>query len=128
MRGQKRNRREFWYAMCIGHEIVRENGDPNGYEIGRKAIYSDPVKAYANISAGGGETGFTKVGILTEYNKVLNPLPLDFPMNEESLIWIDRGEPKRLADGNFDPMPNYVIRHISTTIGAKSYALIQNGG
>lgn len=127
MRGMKRNKRPFWYALCIGHEIVRENGDPNGYEIGRKAIYSDPVKAYANISAGGGEIGSSRVGILTDYNKVLNPLPVDFPMDEESLIWIDR-EPKRLEDGTFDPQPNYTVRHVSTTPETKSYALMQNGG
>ena len=95
IRGMKRNKRPFWYAMLTGYEIVRENGDPNGYEIGRKATYSDPVKAWANISAGGGEIGSSRVGILTDYNKVLNPLPPDFPMNEESLIWLDR-EPKRL--------------------------------
>lgn len=123
MRAMRINERTFYYAVMTGYEIKR---DSYGNEIGRKAIYESVQKAKGHFSAGGGEIGSSKFGVLTDYNKVLNPMPLNFPMDETSLIWVDV-VPVINEDGSSDTPPDYAVRHISTSVNHKSYALMQIG-
>lgn len=98
----ERNKREFWYALKIGE---RENRDEDGLLHGddTEVLYGEPVltEMSMSISSGAnnlGSQGMAELepfGISTAYTHRLTTVDLDCPIDEESILWIDKSP----ADG-----------------------------
>lgn len=91
MRCLVKNKRTFWYALYKGKEITQ---DASGRRTGYKAVYGNPVKASANVSASKGDATAQYFGSSLDYDKTLCYMSL--PIDEYSLLWI--GAAPSLAD------------------------------
>ena len=119
MRGLERNKQTFWYALYERSEpILDENGD----EIGEKLIYSNPIRESGNISSAIGSTEKALFGINAVYTKVINPMPQSFPMDENSILWIDT-TPEIAEDGSTKTAHDYVVTKAARSLNHKAYAL-----
>ena len=132
MRGMYRNQRPFWYANFVRNENqTDEDGRYTGHPTPK---YTNPVKAWANISTTtgitnnniAGKTENEHFGINLVYNAVINPMPLSFPMNEYSICWIDR-EPTIKEDGSTDTPHDHYVHRVATSLNSKAYLLTRVG-
>lgn len=132
MRGMFRNCRPFWYATFEGNEPGQTvEGRYTGQPV---AKYSNPIKAWANISTTTGITnnniaGRTETehfGVNLVYNAVINPVQLDFPMDEYSICWLDR-EPVIKEDGSTDTPHDHYVHRVATSLNSKAYLLTRVG-
>ena len=119
MRGLAKNRQTFWYALYERSEPVL---DGYGNEIGNKPIYSKPIKASGNVSSARGGTDGSLFGIYSEYAKTINPMPVDCPISETSVLWIDR-QPVIEEDGSTKTGHDYVVTLVSGSINHKAYII-----
>lgn len=132
MRGQFRNMRPFWYANFVGN--VSETDENGRYTARPVAKYTKPVKAWANISTTTGITnnniaGRTETehfGVNLVYNAVINPVQLDFPMDEYSICWLDH-EPVIKKDGSTDTPHDHYVHRVAVSLNSKAYLLTRVG-
>lgn len=117
--GLEINKQPFWYALYERSEPIL---DEAGQQIGQKPIYGHPIPYRANISPARGATQKNLFGINAEYSRVLNPLPLDFPMDELSILWIDR-KPEIKPDGSTDTGHDYIVTEIAKSLNHKAYTV-----
>ena len=115
------NKQTFWYALFDHEETVT---DIYGNEIGSRPVYSNPVKYRANISASRGTADNDLFGINAVYSKTINPLPLDFPMNEASILWVDK-QPEINDDGSTNTGHDYVVTQVAKSLNHKAYAILR---
>ena len=95
MRGLKRNKRPFYYCTiqrdehgeAITREIVDEYGNLTGQYI---VMYNDPVLAEYNISPATGQSNTEQFGNLENYDKVIVIDDLNCPIDESSVLFIDK--------------------------------------
>ena len=86
MRGMERNKRQFSYALYEGDELIYdEYGDFTG---DTQPIYGPTQSATANVSPAQGAAQSEIFGIVSDYDRVIGPLPLSCPINEYSQIWL----------------------------------------
>ena len=85
MRCLKRNEQTFYYALYLRTEKVF---DANGYQTGSHAVYRNPVKARANVSASQGTNVYTTPQLDANGAVVLN------------------------ADGSMVTPPDYIVSSI----------------
>lgn len=124
MRCLKRNEQTFYYALYLRTEKVL---DANGYQIGAHAVYGNPVKARANVSASQGTNVYAaqgasiteQYGVESKYKRVLVLENRDTPLNEESVLWVDttpqldeNGAVVLNADGSMVTPPDYIVSSI----------------
>ena len=83
MRCMERNKRPFWYALYDGREEITENGLPTGEYVLK---YRDPVRSYANISAGSGQAQAEQFGTAINYDRVIVIDDPDFPADENTIL------------------------------------------
>lgn len=119
MTGLARNKQSFWYALYERSEPIY---DEYGNEVGEKSVYGKPVMAKGNISAARGDTENDLFGINAVYTKTINPMPLDFPMKETSILWIGI-TPVIEEDGNTLTGHNYVVSQVAKSLNHKAYAI-----
>ena len=86
MRGANRNKQVFWYAV---YEQTEEGTDEYGNIVRQFATYGDPVKTSGNISPAKGEVVSRQFGDDDLYSRVIGPLPMDTPIDEYAILWID---------------------------------------
>lgn len=109
----KRNKRTFYYAL-YGQEV--ELTDADGNYTGETSIgYSDPVECKANISPATGQSNMEMFGNLTDYDRVIVSDDLTLPIDENSVLWIDRAP----TDGTHD----YVVRRVAKSLNSVAYAV-----
>lgn len=92
-----RNKVEFWYALKVSEE---EKRDENGLLCGddTEIKYTEPVltEMSMSISSGANNLGsqgmavLDPFGISTAYTHRLTTEDLDCPIDEESILWIDK--------------------------------------
>lgn len=124
MRCLKRNEQTFYYALYLRTEKVF---DANGYQTGSHAVYRNPVKARANVSASQGTNVYAaqgasiieQYGVESKYKRVLVLENRDTPLNEESVLWVDitpqldeNGAVVLNADGSMVTPPDYIVSSI----------------
>ena len=124
MRCLKRNEQTFYYALYLRTEKVF---DANGYQTGSHAVYRNPVKARANVSASQGTNVYAaqgasiteQYGVESKYKRVLVLENRDTPLNEESVLWVDttpqldeNGAVALNADGSMVTPPDYIVSSI----------------
>lgn len=85
-RTANRNKQSFWYAL---YDATVENYDEYGNQIGTHPGYSNPVKAYANISPARGDVAARQFGDDDQYDKEVLVEDRDTPINEYAVLWID---------------------------------------
>lgn len=94
MRCLKRNKVLFYYCLYDhSEEIIDEYGNHTGQYINQ---YSDPVKMYANVSPATGISSAEQFGNLENYDKVIVTDWMECPIDENSVLFIDK--PVEFAD------------------------------
>ena len=86
VRTANRNKQPFWYAL---YDATVEDYDDYGNQIGTHPDYSNPVKAYANISPARGDVAARQFGDDDLYDKEVLIEERDTPINEYAVLWID---------------------------------------
>lgn len=115
MRCLERNKRGFWYAL-FDHVEMNEGDTYN--------VYKSPVHAMGNISAATGETQAAMFGNSPDYDRVIVIDELDCPIDENSVMWIDKDPPydtqtqKYISDGW-----DYIVKRVAKPLDSVSYAV-----
>ena len=93
----ERNKQEFWYALKISSEEVRDkDGLLHGDDT--EITYSEPVLTAMSMSISSGANNLGSqgmvvldpFGISTAYTHRLTTEDMDCPIDEESILWIDK--------------------------------------
>lgn len=119
MRGMSKNMQTFWYALYERSEPIL---DEYGNEVGEQSIYGKPIRANGNISTARGSTENDLFGINAVYTKTINPIPNDFPMDEASILWIER-VPEIKPDGSTMTPHDYIVYQVAKSINHKAYVI-----
>ena len=88
MRTRQRISQPFYYRLFVSKtEIVDEYGNGLGeYDI----TYADPVEYRATISPATGESTAELFGNLEQYDKIILTCDMNCPINEESVLYVDK--------------------------------------
>lgn len=119
MRGMEQNKQSFWYALYERSEPIL---DEYGNEIGLKPVYGNPIKSSGNISTARGSTETGQFGAIAVYAKTINPMPVDCPIDESSVLWLDN-IPVIDEDGKTVTPYDYVVTRVARSINHKAYTL-----
>lgn len=119
MKLQQRNLKPIWYCLYKGKEPIT---DDQGYETGEYEVtYFDPVKAKVNVSPA---TGWSQVGMFgnqESYDKVIVTDDIDCPINENTVLFIDK-EPQKDGDEYiFDY--DYVVKRVAKSLNSIAIAV-----
>lgn len=119
MMGMERNKQTFWYAL---YERSEPTYDEYGNETGRTPVFGNPVMARGNVSASRGAAEDELFGVNAVYTKTINPMPLDCPIDETSVLWIGVS-PEPDENGAARNGYNYVVSQVAQSINHKAYAV-----
>lgn len=119
MRGMEQNKQSFWYALYERSEPIL---DEYGNEVGLKPVYGSPIKSSGNISTARGSTEVGQFGAIAVYAKTINPMPIDCPIDESSVLWVDN-VPAVMEDGKTVTPYDYVVTRVSRSINHKAYTI-----
>lgn len=119
MRGMEQNKQSFWYALYERSEPIL---DEYGNEVGLKPVYGSPIKSSGNISTARGSTETGQFGAIAVYAKTINPMPVDCPIDESSVLWLDN-VPVIDEDGKTVTPYDYVVTRVARSINHKAYTI-----
>ena len=88
MRCLKRNKRSFSYALFIGKYPIQE--DDGTYTGENVMAYRAAVTPKANFTPASGSSTIEQFGNVQDYDRVIITDDLDCPIDENSIIWIDK--------------------------------------
>ena len=120
MRCMNRNKVRFFYALYEGREFITdEYGNVTGeYEV----KYSNPTEFRANISPAMGETLTRQFGDSVSYDKII-VMDIDAPpIDEYSVLWIDK-LPQLNEDGTTDTPYDYIVQRVAKGLNSISIAV-----
>lgn len=133
MRALNRNKQNFYYCLYNDKErYIDESGNETGEHI---VIYDEPVAMRANVSAASGYSQTEQFGNLDNYDKVIVTDEMDCPMDENTVLFIDKEpefsevETHEEVDGEIVvriiqmPVYDYTIRRVAKSLNSISYAL-----
>lgn len=120
MVGLSRNKRTFWYSLFVREQ--RKTDEWGNEQPTPIIIYSKPKRLTANISAARGQTENDLFGIAANYDRTINPLPNECPINEASVLWVDK-TPVIAEDGTTTTGHDYVVTQIADSLNGKAYAI-----
>ena len=113
-----RNDTKFYYCLYSDKiPIVDEHGNETGEN---QVVYAAPVGMYANISPASGAAQTEQFGNLENYDKVIVTRDMDCPIDENSVLFIDK-EPEYSLDG--DPIYDYTVRRVAKSLNSISIAV-----
>lgn len=133
MRCLKRNQRPFYY--CLYKEeipILDEYGNETGQTI---VVYDEAIEMMANISQATGQSNTEQFGNLENYDKVIVTDDLDCPIDENSVLFIDKEPEYKEADYNKAtaitfvestvqvPVYDYIVRRVAKSLNSISIAV-----
>lgn len=133
MRCLKRNQRPFYY--CLYDEeipILDEYGNETGQTI---VVYDEAVEMMANISQATGQSNTEQFGNLENYDKVIVTDDLDCPIDENSVLFIDKEPEYKEVDYNEEtaitfvestvqvPVYDYIVRRVAKSLNSISIAV-----
>ena len=113
----KRNQRTFYYCL---YEDKETSYDEYGNEAGERVIYAEPVEMKANISQATGQSNTEQFGNLESYDKVIVTDWMECPIDENSVLFIDK-EPEYSLEDN--PMFDYIVRRVAKSLNSVSIAV-----
>ena len=112
METQEINEQKFYYATYSGRTMVTDSS--NNYTGESKVTYSDPISAWANISAARGEASVEQFGADVRYDKIIVSCDTSLPIDETSIIWIDKP-----ITGPHD----YIVKKVAKSLNVVSIAI-----
>ena len=128
-----RNKRPFYYCLYKGEiEILDEYGNLSGEKI---VTYEDGVMEMANISTATGQSNTEQFGNLENYDKVIVIDDLDCPIDENSVLFIDKEPEYKDAEYNEVtaitvtgatvkvPVYDYIVRRVAKSLNSISIAV-----
>ena len=128
-----RNKRPFYYCLYKGEiEILDEYGNLSGEKI---VTYEDDVMEMANISTATGQSNTEQFGNLENYDKVIVIDDLDCPIDENSVLFIDKEPEYEDAEYNEQtaititgatvkiPVYDYIVRRVAKSLNSISIAV-----
>lgn len=133
MKCLKRNQRPFYY--CLYKEeipILDEYGNETGQTI---VVYEDEVELSANISQATGQSNTEQFGNLENYDKVIVTDWIDCPIDENSVLFIDKEPEWKDAEYNEEtaitvtgatvkvPVYDYTVRRVAKSLNSISIAV-----
>lgn len=133
MRCLKRNQRPFYY--CLYKEeipILDDYGNETGQTI---VVYDEAVEMMANISQATGQSNTEQFGNLENYDKVIVTDDLNCPIDENSVLFIDKEPEYKEADYNEAtaitfvestvqvPVYDYIVRRVAKSLNSISIAV-----
>lgn len=118
----ERNKTEFYYSLYVSKEsIVDEYGNKSGEY---RVIYSEPIKARANISPATGISQTEQFGNSSDYDKVIVIDDTNCPIDENSVLFIDK-KPDKDSDGNL--LFDYTVKKVARSLNSVSLAVSKVG-
>lgn len=118
MRIMERNKQRFWYLLYDRKEPVT---DGDGNETGEETVVYKPAVSFrANVSAATGASQVEQFGNLTGYDKVIITDDLSCPIDENSVLFLDR-EPEYDEDGK--PLYDYMVKRVAKSLNSVSVAV-----
>lgn len=124
-----RNKSRFYYALYT--QSVQIEVDEYGNTLGETDVqHGNPVECFANISAARGETQTRQFGEDVSYDKVIVMDSNAPPIDEYSVLWIDRvpqlkedGSLDVDDDGNIITPHDYIVKKVARSLNSVSYAV-----
>ena len=136
----KRNRSQLYYCTIrkdddgkvMTRKVVDENGNYTGESI---VLYNDPVRMHANVSWATGQSNIEQFGNLENYDKVIVTDDLDCPIDENSVLFIDKEPEYKDAEYNEVtaitvtgatvkvPVYDYIVRRVAKSLNSISIAV-----
>lgn len=117
MRMMERNMSTFYYMLYLGKKEILDDWDNATGEY--ESIYSDPMEMRANISPSKGESQVEVFGNLTNYEKTIVISDVNCPIDENTILFIDKGV--EFEDGV--PKYDYTVRRVGKSLNSISYAI-----
>lgn len=117
MKLMKRNLATIHYCLYTGRTPLM---DADGNETGEhKVDYSEPVELKCNVSPATGYAQVNMFGNLESYDKVIITDDMDCPIDENTVLFIDK-DPE-FKDGK--PTFDYTVRRVAKSLNTISYAV-----
>ena len=115
-----RNKSKFYYASYIGEtEIIDEYGNATGeYTIS----YSNPNECFGNVSAAQGEMQTRQFGESESYDKVIVLDDISAPIDELSILWVDK-LPQLNENGTTATPHDYEVTRKAVSLNSVSIAI-----
>ena len=120
MHCMRKNKVKFYYALFKHREDVEdEYGNPTG---GQNVFHGDPVFCKANISPAKNADVVQLFGTDVNYDKVIVMDRPDIPIDENSVLWVDR-LPELDEEGKTETPFDYIIRKIARSLNSVTIAI-----
>lgn len=128
MRCLNKNKVKFWYALYKNRVPTKDDqGRLNG---GYTNVYYPPVAYKANISPPQGDVAVQYFGKDVSYSGVIVIDKITFPVNEDSILWVDiiptldkNGELKLNENGYPVTPHNYEVKKVAKSLNSVLIAI-----
>ena len=118
MRCLNRNKQKLYYCLFVSDNTAQY--DTNGNELPETAkVYAPAVEMMANVSPASGQSNSEQFGDLENYDKVIVTNWLECPIDEHSVLFVDK-EPE------YDtgvPLYDYTVRRVAKSLNSVSIAI-----
>lgn len=121
MRCLKRNEQTLYYALYLGKtELIDEYGNATGQF---EKTFSEPIRCRMNVSSARGVAELEQFGVDTKYTKTLVTDDMSCPIDENTVLWIDR-TPTTQIDGDTVVNPhNYIVSQVARSLNSITFAV-----
>ena len=119
MKIMHRNKRPFYYLLYKERQAIL---DANNYETGEtKVVYYPAVLMRANVSAATGFAQTEQFGNLPNYDKVIVTDDMNCPIDENSVLFLDKAPEYDVADGS--PKYDYTVKRVAKSLNFIAIAI-----
>lgn len=119
MKIMERNKRPLWYLLYDRKvPAVDTEGNETGEEI---IVYKPAVAIRANVSPASGSSQVEQFGNLAGYDKVIVTDDMSCPIDENTVLFVDKEPEYREADGK--PLYDYIVKRVAKSLNTIAYAV-----
>lgn len=119
MKIMERNKRPLWYLL---YDRKAPAVDAEGNETGEEIIvYKPAVALRANVSPASGASQVEQFGNLAGYDKVIVTDDMSCPIDENTVLFVDKKPEYREADGK--PLYDYIVKRVAKSLNIIAYAV-----
>lgn len=119
MKIMERNKRPLWYLL---YDRKAPAVDAEGSETGEEIIvYKPAVALRANVSPASGSSQIEQFGNLAGYDKVIVTDDMSCPIDENTVLFVDKEPEYREADGK--PLYDYIVKRVAKSLNIIAYAV-----
>ena len=119
MKIMERNKRPIWYLL---YDRKAPAVDAEGNEAGEEIIvYKPAVVLRANVSPASGSSQVEQFGNLAGYDKVIVTDDMSCPIDENTVLFVDKEPEYREADGK--PLYDYIVKRVAKSLNTIAYAV-----